>query len=133
MRTTIFRWLIICCALLGRPHASEGGPESGLAVSAWPHNAPGAFSLTFDDCLGSQYTVAAPVLSEVGVKATFFVITKYLDPRQYEVGWEEFKALSDSGHEIGSHSEYHPDFSVVDSATAYAELKNSRITIEKKI
>lgn len=133
MRATRFICPIICCVFLGYGRGLEATPEPGLVVSAWPHNAPAAFSLTLDDCLGSQYTLAAPVLSEVGVKATFFVITKYLDSRLYDVGWEEFKALSDSGHEIGSHSEYHPDFSTVDSATAYAELKNSKIAIEKKI
>jgi peptidoglycan/xylan/chitin deacetylase (PgdA/CDA1 family) len=38
-------------------------------------------TLSFDDCLKDQYTIAYPILQEYGVPGTFFVITSVLDGR----------------------------------------------------
>lgn len=112
---------------------ADSPSRSVASLATWPRNAPAAFSITFDDDFSNQYTLAYPILTELNVRATFFVITKYLDRRLYGVGWDEFRAMSQAGHEIESHSEYHPDFSKLDSGTALAELQNSQKTIEKQL
>ena len=65
---------------------------------------PGAaISFTFDDGLRSQVDWVLPVFEEFGFKVTFFVIAGRL-----EVGWDEWRAIAQRGHEIGNHSLTHP-------------------------
>lgn len=58
-------------------------------------------SLTYDDGLQSQLVNAIPALNERGLLATFFVndISTNLDP---------WKAVRAAGHELGSHTLFHP-------------------------
>ena len=45
------------------------------SIMAWPAGRRGAASITFDDASINQFRVAAPLLNERGLPATFFVIT----------------------------------------------------------
>lgn len=73
----------------------------------WPDGCAGAVSLTFDDGHPSQLARTVPILSEFGLRATF-----YLNPRgDTEEAWRERLApwapVQAQGHEIGNHSLRH--------------------------
>ncbi len=59
--------------------------------------------LTFDDTDLEQYTVALPEMKKYGFKGVFFIMTVSLNRPNYMTR-EQVKALSDEGHEIGSHT-----------------------------
>jgi peptidoglycan/xylan/chitin deacetylase (PgdA/CDA1 family) len=65
--------------------------------------------ITFDDGFKDQYTNAYPLLKRYGFRATFFIITCFLDESQDEyMSWAEVELLHADGMEIGSHSYTHP-------------------------
>ncbi|MBN2152804.1 MAG: polysaccharide deacetylase family protein [Candidatus Lokiarchaeota archaeon] len=83
-------------------------------VTDWPDERSSALSLTFDDGYSCHYEHLGPVLKEHGLKATFFVVSGWLDDPSTSkyagrIGtWAGFQQLAIDGHEIGSHSVAHP-------------------------
>jgi len=77
------------------------GPAS--AKIGWPGGAQAAVSLTYDDGYDSQLENVAPLLDELGIKATFFLTVENIDERV-----SDWIALSKQGHEIGNHTLTHP-------------------------
>ena len=69
----------------------------------WPAGKRAAISLSFDDARLSQPDVGLPLLEKLGVKVTFFVEPRNVEPRLE--GWRKIVA---AGHEIGNHSQSHP-------------------------
>jgi peptidoglycan/xylan/chitin deacetylase (PgdA/CDA1 family) len=69
----------------------------------WPEGKTAALSLSFDDGRDGQVLRGTPLLDKYGVKATFYVLPKFIEP-QLEL-WK--KAVA-AGHEIGSHTTNHP-------------------------
>lgn len=66
--------------------------------------------LTFDDGFKDQYTNAYPLLRKYGFRATFFIITCFVDEeREGYMSWADVELLHAAGMEIGSHSYTHPD------------------------
>ena len=58
-------------------------------------------TITIDDSGPSQPTIAAPLLTKHGVKATFFHVPNFLD-------WvTEARSLAEQGHETGAHTMTH--------------------------
>ena len=95
--------------------------QAGLRVLPlrWPGGAVAACSITFDDGTLDQYVVAAPLLDERNMRATFFVVTA---PRSsglwWDAGtprrlfsWQKARSLAARGHEIASHTADHIDLS----------------------
>lgn len=70
---------------------------------SWPEGVTAGVSLTFDDGRESQFTDCLPILDRHGIKASF-----YVPPHAMERNVAGWKALADSGHEIGNHSKSHP-------------------------
>ncbi len=70
---------------------------------AWPDGYEAAISLSFDDARRSQIDVGLPLLDDLGVSATFFVLPGGVNPVRR--GWAEVVA---AGHEIGNHTARHP-------------------------
>src|SRR5262245_52155952 len=72
--------------------------------------------ITFDDGFRNVHTVAAPILQRFGFRATVFVTVNYCGgrndwptqsvsvPRGSLLDWDEIRALSRSGMEIGAHT-----------------------------
>lgn len=44
-------------------------------ITKWPDNKKGAVSITFDDGIINQLTIAKPILDSLGLPATFYIIT----------------------------------------------------------
>lgn len=78
-------------------------PGRAVGRFAWPNGARAAVSLTYDDGCDSQLENVAPLLDELGLKATFFLTIENVDARR-----ADWIAVAKSGHEIGDHTMTHP-------------------------
>ncbi len=96
----------------GSSTAFAAGKEDSLAKKSlgkpkkafhWPHGAKAAISLTHDDGCPTHLTNAVPTLDKYGLKGTFFLIGD--DVKGSEDKW---MAVSKAGHELGSHTMFHP-------------------------
>lgn len=100
--------------------ASGLGAERDLAV-------------TFDDGLRSVCDNAEPILAELGIPWTLFVVCEWVAGRRERgelfLGWDDVCRLAAAGVEIGSHSMSHPDFSRLDDTGAGRELWESRLVV----
>jgi peptidoglycan/xylan/chitin deacetylase (PgdA/CDA1 family) len=65
--------------------------------------------LTFDDSAKSHYTVARPLLKELGFGATFFITEgwDFATNKVHYMTWEEIRMLHEDGFEIGNHTRDH--------------------------
>lgn len=91
-------------------------------------------ALTFDDGLMSVATQAAPVLAELHIPWTLFVVSDWLDGRHpFAPGllmtWHDVERVAYGGAEIGSHSVSHGDFSRMSAERITSELSESREAI----
>ena len=71
---------------------------------------PQTVVLTFDDAVKTHLTVVAPLLKQLGFRATFFITHKWMDDPAYFLTWAEVAQLHRLGFEIGNHSWTHSDF-----------------------
>ena len=86
-------------------------------------------AISFDAAWGADKTASiVEILQEYGVNATFFLVGFWVDEHEDEV-----RMISESGIEIGTHSENHPDMAKLDSETIKSELVTSTEKIEKII
>lgn len=88
----------------------------------------------FDDGYKNVYTNAYSVLKELGIKATLFVTTDFIEKRDSDLflTWEDVKAMQDV-FEIGSHGVTHRKFSKLSHEELHQELMSSRKIIQEKI
>ena len=105
----------------------------------------GMLSVTFDDGYRDNYENAAPILQSLGLPATFFVVSGYLDsdivapwdvdcdPAPGWMAWSQVRELHESGFTIGAHTRTHVDLGTVTGAQAQREIHGSRRDIEARI
>ena len=95
----------------------------------------GKVTFSFDDGWIEHYEIAAPVLSEAGVNGTFYIMTgESLDDdlgTPY-VNLKQTQAISDMGHEIGSHTKTHPYLSQLGTIRQIDQIKGSRQIFERE-
>lgn len=134
--------LILALLALASPLVAQ--PEPRIARFAGDRTA--AISYTFDDGTRDHYTVAAPMLNEVGFKGTFFVIPGRVSPDVADaekrkndkrawgtITWDELRSMSAQGHEIASHTWSHPSLPKLTPAEVDAELAKARDAITTHI
>jgi len=100
--------------------AKHGGPKLRLQI-------------TFDDGERSQYINAAPLLAEHGISATYFVTPGLIGTAAKFLGWDELKALQNSGHAVQSHGWSHKFLTFCSDAELAHELLASRQWLEDKL
>ena len=71
-------------------------------IATWSGFRKGVATFTFDDGAPSHIACVAPMFDRYGYKASFYLVINW------NPNWEGFQALADNGHEIGSHSNSHP-------------------------
>jgi len=72
--------------------------------------------LTFDDAVKSHRAFVAPLLKDLGFRATFFVTHRWMDDRENFMTWQDIAEIQQMGFEIGNHSWTHGNFSTPQSA-----------------
>jgi peptidoglycan/xylan/chitin deacetylase (PgdA/CDA1 family) len=102
--------------------AGEGHPPPGRAV------------VSFDDAMRNNFTIALPLLQELGLPATVYVPTGWLGGRSPWIGpggdgaimtAEEAGQLARAGWELGAHTMTHADLSKLDYEGCLREIEGS--------
>ena len=114
-----------------------------VRIARFSGDCSAAICYTFDDNLRDQFTLAVPMLNDVGFKGTFFVIagktpeTAIPEPNQKNpprnISWAELKEMSNQGHEIANHSWSHAKFTTLPPAELEAELSKAYEAINAHI
>lgn len=119
-----FRTLLMAAAPTGRRALPVGQVPGELGG--------GFFSLTFDDGAASDYAEAFPVLRELGMRATFFVVPTLVETPGY-VTWGQLREMLAAGMEVGSHSLTHPFMHELDQVGVRREFGESKAVIEDRL
>lgn len=109
-----------CFALTIRYNPSS--PVSGVVHAKAAYH---IVSINFDDGWKSDYDYAVPLLDEHGMKASMYIPTWFINRDGY-MSSAEVLDLQNRGFEIGGHSHYHPDFTLVDEARMRSELETCK-------
>ena len=113
--------------------AARQSARRAIPVSHVPGELGGAFySLTFDDGHESDYTQAFPILQELGLRATFFVVPTLVESPGF-VTWTQLREMVAAGMEIGSHSLTHPFVDQLDEPGLRREFGDSKKLIEDRL
>jgi peptidoglycan-N-acetylglucosamine deacetylase len=102
-------------------------PASQLYGRTLTHGSdPGQMALTFDDGPNDPHTLhLLDVLAKHDARATFFLIGKYVRQRPDIV-----RAIAAAGHEIGNHTDSHPNLILVSAARLRQELSDCNKALE---
>ncbi len=105
---------------------------------------PGTVTIHFDDCYRDVAQEAAPLLKAAGLPASMFIATGFIDtdrvfehdrlnyPHNFEnLCHTDIPRLLEGGFEIGAHTVNHVDLGVIDAASAWREVIESKETLEK--
>jgi peptidoglycan/xylan/chitin deacetylase (PgdA/CDA1 family) len=105
-------------------------PESQLYGRTLAHGSdPAQLALTFDDGPNDPHTLRLlDVLAQHQARATFFLIGRYVRQRP-----EIARAIQAAGHEIGNHTDTHPNLIFVSAARLRQELETCRKALEDVI
>jgi peptidoglycan/xylan/chitin deacetylase (PgdA/CDA1 family) len=87
--------------------------------------------LTFDGGHESDFSVVAPILKELGLKATFFIPANKF--KEYDAVWEDYRALISAGHQIGSMGLNKSNFARLNVRQQLYELKKSKFVLEHRL
>lgn len=107
-------------------------------VAAEPTSEAKRLAITFDDGLASSVENGGPILAEMGIPWTLFVVTDWSDGKHSFGegtigGWETVEKAMKYGATIGSHSVTHPRFTRIGAEAAAEELSRSRETIAARV
>lgn len=101
---------------------------------------PGLAALSFDDGMDNNHSVLLPILRDLGVPATVYVITGLIGRPNPWMGEgsgarmmtaEELRELVAAGVEIGAHTITHPDMAALDRGACLEEMTGSRQALEE--
>jgi len=86
-------------------------------------------SISFDDGWVSEYYIAVPILAEFSFKATFYIVSDWVDKPAFQGDYMtsyQLAKLAEAGHEIGCHSRTHADLTqAADKHTQIVESKEA--------
>lgn len=106
------------------------------AMEGWASLPPRAFALTFDDGWLGQYYDALPVLVELRVPATFFVLPGFDRHGQGHMTLDQIREVRAAGMTVGSHTFNHarlPSLIRRNLGAAQAEVVLSRADLERDV
>ena len=107
--------------------------RQAIVIGTVPGELGGAFyALTFDDGAASDYEITFPILTELGLRATFFVVPTLIETPGH-VTWAQLREMVAAGMEIGSHSLTHPFMHTLDRAGLEREFGESKRMLEARL
>lgn len=92
---------------------------------------PRRLVLTFDDGYDDA-PMAAAMLEEAGLRATFYLITNRVGEPGY-MTWDDARALMAAGHEIGSHTANHLDLTSQPLEVKRAEIDDAQAAFKREL
>jgi peptidoglycan/xylan/chitin deacetylase (PgdA/CDA1 family) len=105
-------------------------PREWVAYNSGGSEPPAnAAILSFDDGYIDNYQLAIPILDRYGVRATFFVISSYVDG-DGGMSSTQLRKMHALGHTIGAHGETHKPLAELSPYTAREELLLAREKLE---
>jgi peptidoglycan/xylan/chitin deacetylase (PgdA/CDA1 family) len=90
----------------------------------------GLVSVTFDDGWADQYANATPVMKQLGINGTYYIISGSMTDQPDYMTAAQVKSLYTAGNEIGSHTVTHPDLTTVSQADLVTEMSQSQTTLQ---
>ncbi|MEO6695238.1 MAG: polysaccharide deacetylase family protein [Ignavibacteria bacterium] len=125
-----------------KENPEEKAMSNNFKLTEWYKNKNGAVTVSFDDGSMTQYTNGVPVLDKYGIKATFAVVTEWMQDNPSsssekgnfsieKFGWKQSRELVERGHEIASHNYYHIKLDTVTGSRALDMMKESKLITEK--
>jgi len=110
----------------------EGGYR-GLSVGEALHfPSERSVCITFDDGCETDLIAAAPVLRDLGFRATFYVTAGFIGAPGY-MNRDQLGELDSAGFEIGCHSMTHPYLPDLDDAGMKREIVDAKLKIEEMV
>jgi peptidoglycan/xylan/chitin deacetylase (PgdA/CDA1 family) len=112
--------------------------ETGVELAA-------CLAITFDDGYRGNATIAAPILESYGQHACFFVTTRFIGTDQVPwwdsekkiqtrwMTWDQVRSLHATGHDVGSHTETHPDLGVIPKDDARREIGEGSSRLDSEL
>jgi peptidoglycan/xylan/chitin deacetylase (PgdA/CDA1 family) len=110
-----------------------------------------AVAVTFDDAFLSVFELAFPLMTELGMTGTVYVVTAFpgSDTMSWEgvdqwiggefedemkpMSWDQVGQLQDAGWEIGSHTHTHPRLTALGDDELAHELERSRLICSERL
>jgi peptidoglycan/xylan/chitin deacetylase (PgdA/CDA1 family) len=133
VRSDAFRGQMQALRASGRPVLSLGQAVRGLRGEVpLPE---GAVVVTFDDGYEDNHSLALPILDGLGLPATFFLATGFMDTaktldryrgcctRDGMLRWEQALELRARGHELGGHGRTHLELGALDGERVAEEVE----------
>lgn len=100
----------------------------------------GLAALSFDDGMDDNHEIVLPILANLGLRATVYVVTGLIGkPNPWMAAGSgarmmneaELQELASAGIEIGAHTVTHPDLSLLDYDSCLDEVDGSRRELER--
>lgn len=117
-----------------------------LADIASPSASDDAVALTFDDGFQNFRDIAAPLLAELGLPATVFVVSDHVGgknnwasaashpvPALPLMSWDDLGTVAEYGVEIGAHSRRHPRLTAVSAQVLADEVNGGAERIKEAL
>ena len=89
--------------------------------------------VTFDDGHISNCEFGLPLLQSRNIKARFFITVGWTGQRRGYMGWQEVRALHQTGQLIGAHGWSHTLLTHCSETGLHRELVDARLTLEDKL
>lgn len=105
----------------------------------------GKAAITFDDGYKNNNEIAADVLVEYALPATFFVATRFIGSNHLAwwderdgiesrwMSWDDLRALSAAGFTIGGHTQHHVDLGRIGPELAQKEINGCREDLHSEL